>query len=154
MATSIYIYEDEGQYFKFYAGKEKDIVNQIPIIDMYLKPHDIPDLPPKLWVVTKMTGKARPEMHRSMVHFTDGLSGIINEYISNDVIVVTHDSVKFNPKKMEIEFFPKLLRKAKLVMHVDRYVGNDIKRSILVDYDKRMFDPTRDRMNFILKVSS
>jgi len=153
MATSIYIYENEGQYFKFYAGKEKDIVNQIPIIDLYLKPHDIPDLPPRLWVVTKMTGKARPEMHRSMVHFTDGLSGIINEYIDDSVTLVTHGSVKFNPKKMQVEFFPKLFGKAKLSMRVDRYVGDERKRKILVDYDKRMYDPTRDRMNFILKIS-
>ena len=143
MGTSIYVYETEKEYLRIYHRMDKEVMFSAPILDIFLKPDK------KLWVVTKITkNKERPQLGRSIVHF---VNGTVFDYSDGKERPVLKNSVKFNPKKGRVEFFPKKLRDAELEIKVDRFYGTPPNKKVFLDQSKRFYDISRDRLNFIVK---
>ncbi len=144
MASSIYVFDDMKTFDHFYKGYTDQLTRRVKIIDMYIQDKD------KLYVVTNTnTTKERPRIGKSLVHFRNG---DIGEYKNDGTRLITHDKIKFNRKKMQLEFFPRFLRKPFLKWRVDRYLDavfrNENKQ---IDYDHRYYDFETDRIIFILK---
>jgi hypothetical protein len=53
---------------------------------------------------------------------------------------------------MQIDIFPRFLRKPELRWRVDRYINSsNNKKSKIIDYDHRYYDLETDRLSFMLK---
>lgn len=141
MATSIYIFDSDRMFKAVYREHMDDVEYKMPLIDLYVKGE-------RLWVVTNSNDmKEQPRLTRSIVHFRKDNA---KEYVEGDEKLVTHGKVRYNEKRNQLEFFPRLLRKPLLSMRVGRYFGmNEGKCNI--DYDKRYYDFKNDRMIFILE---
>lgn len=141
MATSIYIFDSDRIFKAIYREHMDDVEYKMPLIDLYVKGE-------RLWVVTNSNDmKEQPRLTRSIVHFRKDNA---KDYVEGDEKLVTHGKVRYNEKRNQLEFFPRLLRKPLLSMRVGRYFGiNEGKCNI--DYDKRYYDFKNDRMIFILE---
>ena len=141
MATSIYIFDSDRMFKAVYREHMDDVEYKMPLIDLYVKGE-------RLWVVTNSNDmKEQPRLTRSIVHFRKDNA---KDYVEGDEKLVTHGKVRYNEKRNQLEFFPRLLRKPLLSMRVGRYFGmNEGKCNI--DYDKRYYDFKNDRMIFILE---
>jgi hypothetical protein len=144
MASSIYVYDNLKEYIKYNKDNLNELVKSSKIVDLYI--HD----KTKLWVVTNTNDlKERPLLQKSLVHFRNGN---VNEYKTDQSKLILHDKIKFNPKKMQIDIFPKFLRKPELRWRVDRYINSsNNKKSKIIDYDHRFYDLETDRLSFMLK---
>lgn len=144
MASSIYLYNDYEEFEKFNKANFNEIFKTTKIIDLYV--HD----KTKLWVVTNTNDlKERPHLQKSLVHFRNSTC---EEYKTDKTKLVLHNKIKFNPKKMCIDIFPRFLRKPELRWRVDKYInGSNNKKSKMIDYDNRFYDFENNRINFILK---
>ena len=144
MASSIYVYDNLKEYVKYNKDNLNELVKSSKIVDLYI--HD----KTKLWVVTNTNDlKERPLLQKSLVHFRNGN---VNEYKTDQSKLILHDKIKFNPKKMQIDIFPKFLRKPELRWRVDRYINSsNNKKSKIIDYDHRFYDLETDRLSFMLK---
>lgn len=141
MATSIHIFEDLNMFNKVYGSNVDDIEYKMPLIDLYVKGD-------KLWVVTNSNDmKEQPRLSRSIVHFRKDNA---KDWIEGDEKLVTHGKMRFNHKKNQLEFFPRMLRKPLLSMRVGRYFGSK-EGKCNINYDKRYYDFKHDRMIFILE---
>ena len=116
----------------------------IKITDMYLKPNDV------LWIVEKYDKiKEKPLLGRSIVHFRDSS---FEKNKQGDEVLVLHEKVKFDPKRMKVQFFPKLLRKPMFELKCDRFYGDEtMKKGKKIDYAHRYYDINADRVNLVLK---
>jgi len=144
MASSIYVYDNLKEYIKYNKDNLNELVKSSKIVDLYI--HD----KTKLWVVTNTNDlKERPLTWKSLVHFRNGS---VNDYKTDQSKLILHDKIKFNPKKMQIDIFPKFLRKPELRWRVDRYINSsNNKKSKIIDYDHRFYDLETDRLSFMLK---
>ena len=144
MASSIYVYDNLKEYVKYNKDNLNELIKSSKIVDLYI--HD----KTKLWVVTNTNDlKERPLTWKSLVHFRNGN---VNEYKTDQSKLILHDKIKFNPKKMQIDIFPKFLRKPELRWRVDRYINSsNNKKSKVIDYDHRFYDLETDRLSFMLK---
>jgi hypothetical protein len=144
MASSIYIFDDMKTFDHFYKGYTKDKMRRIKIIDMYIQNKE------KLYVVTNTNDqKERPLLQKSLVHFRNGKLG---EYEDKNTKLITYDKIKFDRKKMKLNFFPRFLRKPLLKWRVDRYLDAVYRNeNKIIDYDHRYYDFELDRIIFILK---
>lgn len=148
MASSIYVYKSMSEYENYYDGKEKNLIYQIPIIDMYIDPKK-----EKLFVITNQseTVKTNIEYFRTIVHVRQESwvpKLLESEY---ETKLVEHGKFVYNGKTGWIEFFPRFLRKPRMRQHVDRCLGGAERRKYKIDYDKRFYDYAQDRINLILK---
>lgn len=145
VASSIYVYRDMRSFEHFYKGFLDEPLRKINILDIYIKNND------RLWIVTNSNDmKEKPLLQKSLVHFRNG---DISGYDGDDVKLLLYDKLKFNEKKMKLEFFPRFLRKPLLTWRVDRYlnVTNTKTKNKLVDYSHKYYDYEYDRINLILK---
>ena len=144
MASSIYVYDNLKEYIKYNKDNLNELVKSSKIVDLYI--HD----KTKLWVVTNTNDlKERPLTWKSLVHFRNGS---VNNYKTDKSKLILHDKIKFNPKKMQIDIFPRFLRKPELRWRVDRYINSsNNKKSKIIDYDHRYYDLETDRLSFMLK---
>jgi len=144
MASSIYVYDNLKEYIKYNKDNLNELVKSSKIVDLYI--HD----KTKLWVVTNTNDlKERPLTWKSLVHFRNGS---VNNYKTDKSKLILHDKIKFNPKKMQIDIFPRFLRKPELRWRVDRYINSsNNKKSKIIDYDHRFYDLETDRLSFMLK---
>jgi len=144
MASSIYVYDNLKEYVKYNKDNLNELVKSSKIVDLYI--HD----KTKLWVVTNTNDlKERPLTWKSLVHFRNGS---VNNYKTDKSKLILHDKIKFNPKKMQIDIFPRFLRKPELRWRVDRYINSsNNKKSKIIDYDHRFYDLETDRLSFMLK---
>lgn len=144
MASSIYVYDNMKEFERFYKGFLDEPMKKINIVDMYINDKS------KLWIVTNTNQeKERPRLQKSLVHFRNGN---IYGYQDDKTTLVIHNKIKFNKKKMQLEFFPKFLRKPMLSWRVDRHFeSNNPNKNKIIDYDMKFYDYEMDRINFILK---
>ena len=144
MASSIYVYDNLKEYINYNKDNLNELVKSSKIVDLYI--HD----KTKLWVITNTNNlKERPLLQKSLVHFRNGN---VNEYKTDESKLVLHDKIKFNPKKMHIDIFPRFLRKPELRWRVDKYINNSNNiKSKMIDYEHRFYDLETNRINFILK---
>lgn len=143
MASAIYVYENEEEFKNFYKGYTEDSFKTLKIIDMYIHDND------KLWVVTNTNDeKERPMLQKSLCHFRNGN---IDEYKTENTVLVLFEKIKFDYKKSKLKFFPRFLRSPKLTWKVDRYFGDGKPKCNIIDYDHRYYDFETDRINLILK---
>jgi len=141
MATAIYIYESLKEYDRIYGVDRKDGMRETKLIDLYIKNG-------KLFVVTNTSmHKEQPELHRSIVHFRNGVLGEWEDGIEK---LVTHGSLYYNHKKNKLDIFPRFLRKPRLQLRVDRFYGEKPKKKE-IDYVYRFYDLFKDRINLILE---
>lgn len=145
MATSIHVYDDIETFNHVYKGWLLEPLKNVKIKDMYIYDKK------KLWVVTNTNDqKEQPRLQHSLVHFRNGN---IYGYQDEKTKLVLHDKVKFNQKKLTLEFFPKFLRKPDLSWRIGRYwTNNNPKKSKKIDWDLRFYDFELDRINLILSV--
>jgi len=144
MASSIYLYNNYEEFESFNKDNFNEKFKTIKIIDMYIHQKT------KLWVVTDTNDLIeKPYLQKSLVHFRNAT---VEEYITDETKLILHDKIKFNPKKMFIDIFPKFLRKPELRWRVDKYINNnDNLETKFVDYDNRYYDFENNRINFVLK---
>jgi len=144
MASSIYIFDDMKTFNRFYKGYTEDKMRKTKIIDMYIQNKE------KLYVVTNTnTQKERPLLQKSLVHFRNGKLG---EYEDKNTKLIIYDKIKFDKKKMKLNFFPRFLRKPLLKWRVDRYLDATCRnKNKIIDYSHRYYDFELDRIIFILK---
>jgi hypothetical protein len=144
MASSIYIFDDMETFDHFYKGYTEDKMRRIKIVDMYVQDKN------KLYIVTNTNDqKEKPEMRKSLVHFRNGKLG---EYENEGTELIKYEKIKFNRKKMKLEFNPRFLRKPSLSWRVDRYLDAVYRNeNKLIDYNHRYYDFERDRIILILK---
>ncbi len=147
MGTSIYVYETEKEYRRHYHRMDEEIMFSAPILDIFMKEDK------KLWVVTKISKhKERPQLGRSIVHFINGTVFDYSDGKERRIGGCTNcKDVAYNPKKNNVEFFPKKLRGAELEIRVDRFYGMIPKGKVILDQSKRFYYISRDRLNFIVK---
>ena len=147
MASSIYVYSSLYEYTRLYPVGQT-IYAETPIFDMYTKP------PNKIWIVTQTNvAKERPDLSKSMVHFRNGSA---NKWLEGDETLVHQDNIRYNYKKSRLEV-------GKLKFRVDRCIGTIekpssklmqwIKSKVKLDYQFRMYDMERNRINLILSSS-
>ena len=87
----------------FYKGYTEDKMRRIKIVDMYVQDKN------KLYIVTNTNDqKEKPEMRKSLVHFRNGKLG---EYENEGTELIKYEKIKFNRKKMKLEFNPRFLRR-------------------------------------------
>jgi len=144
MASAIYIFDDMKTFDWFYKGYTKDKMRRIKIIDMYVQDKS------KLYIVTNTNDqKERPFTQKSLVHFRNGTLG---EHKNKGTELIKYEKIKFNRKKMQLEFNPRFLRKPLLRWKVDRYLDAVFRNeNKIIDYDHRYYDFEMDRIIFILK---
>jgi|TARA_R110002012_G_scaffold321363_2_gene548852 hypothetical protein len=144
MGTSFYVYENLAEFEKLYKHTMEEEMYCIKITDMYIKPNDV------LWIVEKYDKiKEKPLLGRSIVHFRDSS---FEKNKQGDEILVLHEKVKFDPKRMKVQFFPKILRKPLFELKCDRFYGNEnMKKGKKIDYAHRYYDINADRVNLVLK---
>ena len=143
MATSIYVYENIDVYKKVYGDKIDSEMFHTEIIDMYIAEKE------KLWVVTKLAKEvARPQLNRTIVHF---IANEVEEYLTGKEKLILYEKISFNQKRDRIEIYPKKLRSPELFFRIGRYYGDIQKKSKTIDYSKRFYDFTTNRINLILK---
>lgn len=141
MATSIYVFENDRIFNMVYKDVMEDPLYIMPIIDLYVKQD-------KLWIVTNSNDqKEQPRLGNTLVHFR---KGTIEEWKEGDEKLVKHDKIKYNHKKQHLEFFPRMLRKPLLSMRVGRCYSDIDAVHNKVNYDKRYYDFTNDRIIFLL----
>ena len=144
MASSIYLYNNYKEFESFNKDNFNEKFKTIKIIDMYI--HD----KTKLWVVTNTNDIIeKPYLQKSLVHFRNAT---VEEYKTDKTKLILHDKIKFNPKKMKIDIYPRFLRKPELRWRVDKYIndGNNMETR-MVNYDNRYYDFENNRINFVLK---
>jgi len=146
MASSIYIYDSIEEFEHFYKGWLDEPLRKIDITDLYVHENE------KLWVVTNTNDlKERPRLQKSLVHFRNNT---VEEYKTDKTKLVLFDKIKFNKKKMVLEFFPRFLRKPLLSWKVDRHLDANIpNKNKIIDYNHRYYDYELDRLNLILKTN-
>jgi len=144
MASSIYVYNSLKEYIKYNKDNLNELFKSSKIVDLYI--HD----KTKLWVVTNTNDlKERPTLWRSLVHFRNGN---VDAYKTDKSKLILYDKIKFNPKKMKIDIFPRFLRKPELRWRVDKYINNsNNKKCKFIDYEHRFYDLETNRINLILK---
>ena len=144
VASSIYVYNNIKEYVQYNKDNLNELFKSSKIVDLYIHTKT------KLWVVTNTNNlKERPLLQKSLVHFRNGN---VNEYKTDKSKLILHDKIKFNPKKMQIDIFPRFLRKPELRWRVDRYINSsNNKKSKIIDYDHRYYDLETDRLSFMLK---
>lgn len=144
MASSVYVFDDMNVFKYVYKGYTENKMRKIKIVDMYVQDKD------KLYVVTNTNDqKERPLLQKSLVHFRNGSLG---EYETDNTELVKYEKIKFNRKKMQLEFNPRFLRKPSLVWKVDRYFDAVIRNeNKIIDYEHRYYDFELDRIILILK---
>tara|TARA_R100000808_G_scaffold9877_1_gene26802 strand:+ start:16316 stop:16762 length:447 start_codon:yes stop_codon:yes gene_type:complete len=144
MASSIYIYDSVDEFEHIYKGYLEEPLRKIKINDLFIHEKS------KIWVVTNTNDlKEKPLLQKSLVHFRNGS---VDQYATDKTKLVLYDKMKFNKKKMRLEFFPKFLRKPLLSWKVDRHYSENIQhKNKIIDYDHRYYDYELDRLNFILK---
>jgi hypothetical protein len=142
MATSIYIFENDELFQKIYKDVMEDPMYVMPIIDLYVKGES-------LWIVTNSNDqKEQPRLNSTLVHFRQGN---IKGWEQGDEKLVKHDKIRYNHKKQHLEFFPRMLRKPLLSMRVGRCISDNKDKYSSVDYDKRFYDFTNNRIIFLLE---
>lgn len=140
MATSIYIFENYAYFEKVYADKIKELEYKVDLVDLWVKKD-------KLWIVTNTNDmKEQPRLSSTLVHFR---RGTIDEWKEGDEKLVLHDKLRFSMKHNRLEFFPRFLRKPLLWLRVGRYYGDTYKKHMKLDYSKRYYDFSNDRIIFI-----
>jgi len=143
MGTSFYIYENIEELKKVYGQRLDEETHCIKITDMFLKPNDV------LWIIEQYDKiKEKPLIGRSIVHFRNTS---FDDYKNGDEKLVLHNKLKYNPKRNKLQIFPKTLRKPEYEVKVDRFYGNEQKKSSLIDYHHRYYDLSADRVNLVLK---
>jgi hypothetical protein len=143
MGTAFYIYENVEELKKLYGEYLNEETHCIKITDMFLKPNDV------LWIIEQYDKiKEKPLIGRSIVHFR---SASFDDYKNGDEKLVLHDKLKYNPKRNKLQIFPKKLRKPEYEVKVDRFYGDEQKKSALIDYNHRYYDLSSDRVNLVLK---
>lgn len=144
MASSIYLYNNLEEYEKYNKDNLNELFKSSKIVDLYIHQKS------KLWVVTNTNSlKERPLLQKSLVHFRNGN---VNEYKTDESKLVLYGKIKFNPKKMQIDIFPRFLRKPELRWRVDKYInGSNNTKSKIIDYEHRFYDLETNRINLILK---
>jgi|TARA_R110002020_G_scaffold233_2_gene1172 hypothetical protein len=141
MSTSFYVYDSLELYKKIYGEHRKDPMREIKLIDLYTKKN-------KLLVVTNTSmHKEQPRMERTIIHFRNGDLG---KWEDGTEKLVKFGSIRFNPKKEQLEIFPKFLRKPELSFRIGRHYGETTKKTE-VDYVYRFYDLFMDRINLILE---
>jgi len=142
MATSIYIFENDKMFNVVYKDVLEDPLYVMPIIDLYVKQD-------KLWIVTNSNDqKEQPRLSSTLVHFR---KGNIKDWEEGDEKLVKHNDIRYNHKKLHLEFFPKFLRKPLLSMRVGRCYSDKYKGYSKINYDKRYYDFTNDRIILLLE---
>jgi len=142
MATSIYIFENDKMFNVVYKDVLEDPLYVMPIIDLYVKQD-------KLWIVTNSNDqKEQPRLSNTLVHFR---KGSIKEWEEGDEKLVKHNDIRYNHKKLHLEFFPKFLRKPLLSMRIGRCYSDKDKGYSKINYDKRYYDFTNDRIILLLE---
>jgi len=144
VASSIYLYNSLEEYKQYNKDNLNELFKSSKIIDLYIHAKT------KLWVVTNTNNlKERPLLQKSLVHFRNGN---VDAYKTKESKLVLYDKIKFNPKKMQIDIFPRFLRKPELRWRVDKYINNsNNKDSKMIDYEHRFYDLETNRLNLILK---
>ena len=142
MATSIYIFENDEFFQKIYKDVMENPLYIMPIIDLYVKGEH-------LWIVTNSNNqKEQPRLSNTLVHFRQGN---IKGWEQGDEKLVKHDKIRYNHRKEHLEFFPRMLRKPLLSMRVGRCITNKNDKYSKVNYDKRFYDFTNNRIIFLLE---
>lgn len=150
MASAIYIYPNFAAYDNFYGANLKNIINHLPIIDLYIN-----IAKEQLFVVTNTAGEGfRVDKSRGIVHIRQ--ESLMENVITEDETLVLHDKIVYDKRKKQIQFFPSKLpgwlKKPKMVQKVDRYVTGDInKHRDQIDTTKMFYDFEYDRINMIMK---
>jgi len=143
MATSIYVYQNMAEFKKKYGDKIYSQEFCTDILDMYIAEGE------KLWVVTDIIKEvSRPQLNRTIVHF---FANEVKEYLTGKEKLVLYEKIQFNPKKERIEFFPKKLRSCDLFFRIGRYYGDTLTKPKKIDYAKRFYDFTSNRINLVLE---
>jgi hypothetical protein len=144
MASAIYIFDNMMRFDHFYKGHTEDKMRRIKIIDMYIQDKN------KLYIVTNTNDqKERPLLQKSLVHFRNGTLG---EHENEGTELIKYEKIKFNRKKMQLEFNSRFLRKPSLKWKVDRYFDAVYRNeNKIIDYDHRYYDFELDRIILILK---
>ena len=141
MATSIYIFENDKFFQKIYKDVMEDPLYVMPIIDLYVKGES-------LWIVTNSNDqKDKPRLSNTLVHFRQGN---VKGWEEGDEKLVKHDKIRYNHRKQHLEFFPRVLRKPLLSLRVGRCIGDNNDKYSKVNYDKRFYDFTNNRIIFLL----
>ena len=148
MGIAFYVYENLDEFAKWYKDKveEKREVNEscILVSDMYIKPKE-----EKLLISLKNeTLFKNPDVSRSIACYQD--SNILN-YITDEHILVLYDKVQFDPKKNQLQFYPKKIGKPMLIVPVGRYYGDIPNKKPTIEWAFKFFDLHANRVNFILK---
>ena len=142
MATSIYIFENDDLFHKVYKDVIEDPLYVMKIIDLYVKGES-------LWIVTNSNDKKeQPRLSNTLVHFRQGN---IKEWENGDEKLVQYGDMRYNHKRHHLEFFPRMLRKPLLSMRVGRCITNKSDKYSKVNYDKRFYDFTNNRIIFLLE---
>ena len=119
----------------------EDPLYVMPIIDLYVKGES-------LWIVTNSNDqKDKPRLSNTLVHFRQGN---VKGWEEGDEKLVKHDKIRYNHRKQHLEFFPRVLRKPLLSLRVGRCIGDNNDKYSKVNYDKRFYDFTNNRIIFLL----
>jgi|TARA_B110000438_G_scaffold273830_1_gene293531 hypothetical protein len=142
MATSIYVFENDDIFHQIYKDVMEDPLYIMKIIDLYVKGDH-------LWIVTNSNDKKeKPRLSNTLVHFRQGS---VKEWEDGDEKLVKYGDIRYNHKKGQLEFFPRMLRKPLLSMRVGRCITNSNDKYRKVDYDKRFYDFTNNRIIFLME---
>jgi hypothetical protein len=142
MATSIYIFENDLIFSRIYKDVMEDPLYIMKIIDLYIKGEH-------LWIVTNSNDKKeQPRLTNTLVHFRQGN---IKEWQEGDEKLVKYGTLRYNRKKEHLEFFPRLLRKPLLSMRVGRCISDNTDKYSKINYDKRFYDFTNNRIIFLME---
>ena len=126
---------------KIYKDVMEDPLYVMPIIDLYVKGES-------LWIVTNSNDqKDKPRLSNTLVHFRQGN---VKGWEEGDEKLVKHDKIRYNHRKQHLEFFPRVLRKPLLSLRVGRCIGDNNDKYSKVNYDKRFYDFTNNRIIFLL----
>jgi hypothetical protein len=141
MSTSFYIYDSLSEYKKIYGVNREDPMRESKLLDLYTRNN-------RLFVVTNTSmHKEQPQLQRTIVHFRNGDLG---EWADGTEKLVKFGSLKFNPKKEQLEVFPRFLRKPELCFRIGRHYG-EITKKTEIDYAYRFYDLFMDRINLVLE---
>ena len=153
MASSIYIYTNRKDYDNLYKGKREAWTFETPILDFFIKPtegYEVEDsiLTNRLWVVTNTTkNKERPDLSRSIVHFTNGTAF---DHLRGDELLVEKEKMSYNPKNNQLEFYPRKLRQPLLSLRVAKVVGGKPDKRVKIDIKHKYYDMAHDRLNLFV----
>jgi len=157
MATSIYVYQNENQYRIFYPNVTlKDKIFHGKLVDLYVKSFKNSK---QLWIITdsEIGRKEKPNLTKSVVHFR---TGNCDKFKDGTEKLVCHGKIFYDYKRNKLIIEPRWFDAPFAEFQVDRYVGNILHKSSKIidylnhnyelDYDKRFYDLSRDRINLIL----